>query len=195
LYFWVINAINNDLPFDQFTVEQIAGDMLPKATQSQRIATGFHRNTMVNEEGGIDPLEFRFYAMVDRVNTTATTWLGLTLGCAQCHTHKFDPVPHRSYYEMMAFLNNSSEPELSLSTPEQKAQQQANERRIVTQLLKLPIDRAKYDTWIETQKTDAVSWTNIIPSKMKASIGWLELLEDGSIFARGDTSKHDVYKF
>ena len=192
---WVINAINNDLPFDQFTVEQIAGDMLPKATQSQRIATGFHRNTMVNEEGGIDPLEFRFYAMVDRVNTTATTWLGLTLGCAQCHTHKFDPVPHRSYYEMMAFLNNSSEPELSLITPEQKAQQQSNESRIVTQLLKLPIDKAKYDTWIKTQKTNAVSWINIIPSKMKTSIGWLELLEDGSIFARGDTSKHDVYKF
>ena len=75
---WVIEAINRDLPFDQFTIEQLAGDMLPNATRAQRVATGFHRNTMVNEEGGIDPLEFRFHAVVDRVNTTATTWLGLT---------------------------------------------------------------------------------------------------------------------
>ena len=119
---WVIKAINDDLPFDQFTIEQLAGDMLPNATRAQRVATGFHRNTMVNEEGGIDPLEFRFYAMVDRVNTTATAWLGLTLGCAQCHTHKFDPVPHRSYYELMAFMNNTAEPEIPLPTPEQKTQ-------------------------------------------------------------------------
>ncbi|MEI8021980.1 MAG: DUF1549 domain-containing protein, partial [Schlesneria sp.] len=86
---WVINAINADIPYDQFTIEQLAGDMLPDASVDQRIATGFHRNTMLNEEGGIDPLEFRFYAMTDRVSSTATTWLGLTLGCAQCHTHKY----------------------------------------------------------------------------------------------------------
>ncbi len=79
---WVIQALNDDLPFDRFTIEQLAGDMLPDATIEQRIATGFHRNTMINEEGGIDPREFRFYSMVDRVNTTATVWLGLTLGCA-----------------------------------------------------------------------------------------------------------------
>ena len=75
---WVINAFNRNQPFDQFTVEQFAGDMLPSPTLDQRIATGFHRNTMLNEEGGIDPLEFRYYAVVDRVSTTATTWLGLT---------------------------------------------------------------------------------------------------------------------
>ena len=192
---WVINAINDDLPFDQFTIEQIAGDMLPEATQSQRIATGFHRNTMVNEEGGIDPLEFRFYAMVDRVNTTATTWLGLTLGCAQCHTHKFDPVPHRAYYEMMAFLNNSTEPELSLFTPEQKKQKQSAEKQILKQLSSLPIDQAEYEIWLKAKKTKATSWHTIIPTKMKASIGWLDLLEDQSIFANGDTSKHDTYEF
>ena len=100
------------MPFDQFTIEQIAGDLLPGATADQRIATGFHRNTMLNEEGGIDPLEYRFKAMVDRVATTGATWLGLTLQCCQCHTHKYDPIPHREYYSMMAFLDNADEPTL-----------------------------------------------------------------------------------
>ncbi|HMF27423.1 MAG TPA: DUF1549 domain-containing protein, partial [Candidatus Cybelea sp.] len=89
---WVIKALNDDMPFDRFTIEQIAGDLLPNATISQRVATGFHRNTMLNEEGGIDPLEFRYYAMTDRTAATGTVWLGLTVGCAQCHTHKFDPI-------------------------------------------------------------------------------------------------------
>ena len=106
---WVIEAINRDLPFDQFTIEQLAGDMLPNATRAQRVATGFHRNTMVNEEGGIDPLEFRFHAVVDRVNTTATTWLGLTLGCAQCHTHKYDPITQKEYFEMFAIFNSTAD--------------------------------------------------------------------------------------
>ncbi len=92
-------ALNADMPFDQFTIEQLAGDMLPQPTSEQVIATGFHRNTMLNEEGGIDPLEFRFLAMTDRVATTGTTWLGLTVGCAQCHTHKYDPILHREYYQ------------------------------------------------------------------------------------------------
>ena len=115
---WVIQALNADMPFDRFTIEQLAGDMLPGATLEQRIATGFHRNTMLNEEGGIDPLEFRFYAMTDRVATTATVWLGLTLGCAQCHTHKFDPIPHREYYQFMALLNNADEPEIEVPSPD-----------------------------------------------------------------------------
>lgn len=115
---WVVAALNADMPFDQFTVEQLAGDMLPGATEQQVTATGFHRNTMLNEEGGIDPLEFRWLATVDRVNTTGTTWLGLTVGCAQCHTHKFDPILHTEYYQMMAFLNNADEPELPLHGPD-----------------------------------------------------------------------------
>ena len=109
---WVIKALNANLPFDRFTIEQLAGDMLPGAGVSQKVATGFHRNTMLNEEGGIDPLEFRFYAMTDRVATTGTVWLGLTIGCAQCHTHKFDPIPHRDYYQFMALLNNADEPKM-----------------------------------------------------------------------------------
>jgi hypothetical protein len=111
---WVVNAINSDMPFDQFTIEQIAGDMVGDSTVDQQVATGFHRNTMLNEEGGIDPLEFRFHAMTDRVATTGTTWLGLTLGCCQCHTHKYDPISHTEYYQLMAFLNNADEPSLEL---------------------------------------------------------------------------------
>lgn len=113
---WVVDAMNQDMAFDQFTVEQLAGDMLPDATVSQKIATGFHRNSMLNEEGGIDPLEFRFHAMTDRVAVTGTTWLGLTTGCAQCHTHKYDPITHREYFEFMAFLNNADEPSMALPT-------------------------------------------------------------------------------
>ncbi len=114
---WVIRALNEDMPFDQFTIKQLAGDLLPNATLDDRIATGFHRNSMLNEEGGIDPLEFRFYAMTDRVATTGTTWLGLTVGCAQCHTHKYDPIQHREYYGLMAFLNNANEVPLDLPDP------------------------------------------------------------------------------
>lgn len=109
---WVIDAINRDMPFDDFTIEQLAGDMLPGATDSQRIATGFHRNTMLNEEGGIDPLEYRFHALVDRVATTGTVWMGLTVGCAQCHTHKYDPITHTDYYSLMALMNGADEPEM-----------------------------------------------------------------------------------
>ena len=112
---WVINALNADMPFDEFTVEQIAGDLLPNATRDQLIATGFHRNTMINEEGGIDPLEYRFYSVVDRVHVTATSWLGLTMACAQCHTHKYDPIQHAEYYRFMACLNNAIEPNLKIT--------------------------------------------------------------------------------
>lgn len=135
---WVINALNADLPFDQFTIEQIAGDMLPNPTPSQRIATGFHRNTMLNEEGGIDPLEFRYHAVVDRINTTATAWLGLTLACAQCHTHKYDPIPHESYYQMLAFLNNADEPEIEVPNPAVVEKRAAIEKQIAQLTANLP---------------------------------------------------------
>ena len=131
---WVIKAINDDLPFDQFTVEQLAGDLLPNATIDQRVATGFHRMTMLNEEGGIDPLEFRFYAMTDRVATTGTTWLGLTTGCAQCHTHKFDPIPHNEYYAFFGLLNNADEPDLDLPRADITAQRVAHQTRLEDRL-------------------------------------------------------------
>ena len=118
---WVIKALNDDMPFDKFTIQQLAGDMLPNSTIDQRVATGFHRNTMLNEEGGIDPLEYRFYAMVDRVATTGTVWMGLTTGCVQCHTHKYDPLTHTDYYSVMALLNNADEPDLPI--PDEATQQ------------------------------------------------------------------------
>ncbi len=106
---WVIKATNDDMPFDRFTIEQLAGDLLPTPTKSQIIATAFHRNTGINEEGGSNPEQFRTEAVVDRTNTTATVWLGLTAGCAQCHTHKFDPITHREYFSLLAFFNNNED--------------------------------------------------------------------------------------
>lgn len=106
---WVIKAINDDMPFDQFTVEQLSGDLLDQPTTSQLVATGFHRNTMTNTEGGTDDEEFRHAAIVDRVNTTAQVWLGLTMGCAQCHTHKFDPITQEEYYRVFAVFNQTAD--------------------------------------------------------------------------------------
>jgi mono/diheme cytochrome c family protein len=111
---WVIAALNADKPFDQFTTEQLAGDLLPKPTAEQKVATGFHRNTQINEEGGIDLEQFRVEAIVDRTNTTGTVWLGLTVGCCQCHDHKFDPLSQKEYYQLYAFFNNSDDPRLPL---------------------------------------------------------------------------------
>ena len=104
---WVINAMNNDMPFDQFTIEQIAGDMLPNATLQQKIATGFHRCTTCNVEAGVDPEENRVNQIIDRVNTTGTVWLGTSLECAQCHNHKYDPFTQQDYYQIFAFFNNT----------------------------------------------------------------------------------------
>ena len=118
---WVIGALNRDLPFDQFTIEQIAGDLLPHATQDQKIATGFHRNTMTNTEGGTDDEEFRFEALVDRVNTTFGVWMGSTMACAQCHNHKYDPLLTREYYQAMAFLNSTADSDKDDEYPTMKA--------------------------------------------------------------------------
>jgi len=106
---WVIDAVNADMPLDQFTIEQLAGDLLPQATPAQRLATAFHRQTLTNTEGGTDQEQFRVEAIFDRVATTGTVWLGLTVGCAQCHTHKYDPITHREYYQLFAFFNNADE--------------------------------------------------------------------------------------
>jgi hypothetical protein len=106
---WVIDAFNRNLPFDQFTIEQLAGDLLPQPTLAQRIATGFNRNHRGNAEGGIVPAEYAAEYVVDRVDTTATVWLGLTLGCARCHDHKYDPVTQREFYQLFAFFNNVPE--------------------------------------------------------------------------------------
>jgi hypothetical protein len=118
---WVIDALNRDMPFDQFVIEQMAGDLLPGTTVSQKIATGFHRNTMLNQEGGVDVEQFRVEGVADRVNTVGTVFLGLTLGCARCHDHKFDPLSQREYYRLFAFLNNQNEATLTISGAEADA--------------------------------------------------------------------------
>ena len=106
---WVINALNEDKPFDQFVIEQIAGDLLPNPTRDQLVATGFQRNTMINQEGGIDFEQYRVEAVVDRVSTTGAAFLGLTVGCARCHDHKFDPISQREFYQLFAFYNDVDE--------------------------------------------------------------------------------------
>ena len=111
---WVVQALSADMPFDRFVSEQLAGDLLPGATAAQRVATGFHRNTQVNEEGGVDPEQFRIESVFDRVATTGTVLLGLSMGCAQCHDHKFDPLTQRDYYGLFAFLNDQDEPVFEL---------------------------------------------------------------------------------
>jgi len=116
---WVIDALNRDMPFDQFTVEQLAGDLLPGATVEQRVATGFQRNTFTNREAGVDRAEDRFEQLVNRTNTVGTGWPGLTTGCAQCHNHKFDPISQREYYSLMAFWNSVEEVDIDAPLPGQ----------------------------------------------------------------------------
>ncbi len=129
---WVIRAINSDMPYDQFLIEQLAGDLLPNATQDQMIATGFLRNSMINEEGAIVPEQFRMVEMFDRMDCIGKAVLGLSTQCAQCHTHKFDPIAHSEYYGMFAFLNNSFEAQSWVYTQEQ-IQQIADIRQQIRQ--------------------------------------------------------------
>ncbi len=114
---WVIEAFNRDLPYDQFTRDQLAGDLRESATSQQRLATAFHRNTMTNDEGGTDNEEFRIAAVKDRVDTTVQVWMGLTMGCAKCHSHKFDPISQEAYYSVYAFFNQTADADRSDDAP------------------------------------------------------------------------------
>ena len=198
---WVIKALNADMPFDQFSVEQLAGDMLPDATDDQRIATGFHRNTMLNEEGGIDPLEYRFYAMVDRVGTTGTVWMGLTTGCAQCHTHKYDPILHTDFYRIMALMDNADEPDLYVRQPDMLAEREKIEKEIAAQENDLASKfsskeefQSEFQKWRTEQQQTAVAWKLLRPSKLKTNLPRLEVQKDGSILSTGDVTKRDVFE-
>ncbi|MFM9961130.1 MAG: PSD1 and planctomycete cytochrome C domain-containing protein [Planctomycetaceae bacterium] len=183
---WVINAINADQPFDQFTIDQLAGDMRPNATTEQRIATGFHRNTMLNEEGGIDPLEFRFHAMTDRVATTGSVWLGLTIGCAQCHTHKYDPITHTDYYRFFGLLNNADEPEFDIPVPDLVAKQAEIDRRIAELETDLPN---------RFPLPDEFTWTPFKPVAVKSANGaTVEIQSDASVLLTGTNPETDSYE-
>jgi hypothetical protein len=115
---WVVNAMNADMPFDQFTIKQLAGDLLPNATMDDRIATACHRNTATNDEGGTDDEEFRIEALIDRVSTTWQTWQGVTFGCVQCHTHPYDPFHHEEFYKFAAFFNQTRDVDTEADYPQ-----------------------------------------------------------------------------
>ncbi len=200
---WVIDALNRDLPFDQFTIEQIAGDMLPDATTEQKIATGFHRNAMTNEEGGVDPDESMYEVLVDRANTTATVWLGTTLACAQCHNHKYDPFSQKDYFRLLAFFANSDfeirtsgdgtrffEARLDLATPDQekaRKQMQADVDRLDKELKTItPAVRDAQEQWEQSMRAADRSWTALAPVHASATNGVaLTTLDDGSLLASG----------
>jgi mono/diheme cytochrome c family protein len=158
---WTIDAFNRDLPFDQFAIEQLAGDLLPGARRDQIVATGFHRNTPFNEEGGIDLEQFRVESIVDRVNTTGAVFLGLTIGCAQCHDHKFDPILQREYYQLFAFFNNADEPTLEVPTAEQVRQRQRLRTQVAAIEKQLKVldmtSPARQEAWEKGLSTEAVN--------------------------------------
>jgi hypothetical protein len=143
---WVINALNRDLPYDQFIIQQIAGDLLPNATQDQVVATGFLRNSMINEEGGIDPEQTRMEAMFDRMDAIGKGILGVTIQCAQCHNHKYDPLTQEEYYRMFAFLNSTYEGSIAVYNPEE----QMTRSGIVRRTAEIEADlRHRYPDWRE----------------------------------------------
>ena len=200
---WVIRALNADMPYDRFTVRQLAGDMLPDATTDDVVATGFHRNTMINEEGGIDPLEFRYLAMVDRVGTTGTTWLGLTTACAQCHTHKFDPLTQTEYFGLMALLDNADEPEWVVPDPLRDRERDAARERIAAAWRELPerwpADTAagtfaeRFAAWERDAAATAVDWQIRKPTAVSATTPHLVVEDDGTVFGMGDVTKSEVF--
>jgi hypothetical protein len=146
---WVIQALNNNMPFDQFTIEQLAGDLLPDASINQQVATGFHRNTLINQEGGIDKEQFRIDSVFDRVATTGSVWLGLTIGCAQCHDHKFDPIAQKEYYQLFAFFNNQDEPTLKLFDSDGDEERLTVQKKAVKKQLQtlLKTGKSRLHTW------------------------------------------------
>ena len=202
---WVIQALNDDMPFDQFTIEQLAGDLLPDATKSQIVATAFHRNTLVNEEGGSDPKQFRHEAVVDRVNTTAAVWLGLTVGCAQCHTHKFDPISHREYYELFAFFNNTTDVNnkgatITVARGEMLGRQPASPPPPPEADPKFA---ERQSAWEDAQRQrlaaaaspQPVEWQPVEYVEHGTSSGArFQRLEDNSLLAEGPPAGHDEYR-
>ena len=196
---WVVGALNRDLPYDQFIIEQLAGDQLPQATQDQRVATGFLRNSMINEEGGIDPEQFRMEAMFDRMDAIGKGILGLTIQCAQCHNHKFDPLTQEDYYRLFAFLNNDYEATAAVYTPAQLQLRAELFRKMIdveTQLQHQQPDwPARMAAWEGQVRGDQPEWTVLRPEVDEISTGGerYRLLADGSLLAEGYApTKHRV---
>ena len=202
---WVIRAMNANMPFDQFTIEQIAGDLLPNPTEDQLIATAFHRNTKTNNEGGTSDEEFRNAAVVDRVNTTMATWMGTTAACAQCHTHKYDPITHAEYFQMFAIFNQSEDADRRNEAPiiqvmgDERSGQSAELKKQISALEKSAPNSTAADAkalakWEAELKKKSAKWQVLKPGKLTASSGAILKAEsDGSISASGKEGKTDDY--
>ncbi|HYP09648.1 MAG TPA: DUF1549 domain-containing protein, partial [Bryobacteraceae bacterium] len=188
---WVINALNRDLPYDRFIIEQLAGDLLPNATQDQIVATGFLRNSMINEEGGVDPEQFRMEAMFDRMDAIGKSMLGVTIQCAQCHNHKYDPLKQEEYYRIFAFLNDSHEAQIAVYTPQQQIKRAEIFRR--TRELEADLQHRNPDwqqrmaAWEAQAMQNQPKWTAIVPSIDDISTGGQRFaaMKDASMLAAG----------
>ena len=165
---WVIAALNRDMPYDQFIIEQLAGDLLPNAGRDQRVATGFLRNAMLNQEGGIEPEQFRVEAIIDRMDALGKACLGLTINCCQCHNHKYDPISQKEYYQLFAFLNNDNEAFMEVPTEKQEKKRES--------ILK-KVEQAKDDALLNTTNlTEAMSgWEKQMAAETNASVSWVTL--------------------
>ena len=209
---WVIRAVNDDLPFDQFTIEQIAGDLLPDATPEQIVATAFHRQTLTNTEGGTDQEQFRIEAVMDRTETTGAVWLGLTVGCARCHTHKYDQITHKEYYQLFAYYNNGDEVTKQVPTsPEAwneyvKANGDAAKKLVPLQKqldaakAALPTKLPEWEKGVQAKLAEArklktkASYTPLDITSLEAkSKAKFKKLPDGSQIATGKAPKADTY--
>jgi len=208
---WVIKAYNDNMPFDEFTTEQLAGDLLPNATRSQKIATGFNRNHRINGEGGIIPEEYAVEYVVDRVATTSATWMGLTMGCAKCHDHKFDPFTQKDFYRLYDFFNRVPEegkgrevgndaPVVTVLTPEEEARQtelQARSEQLQAALAapdeQLDSGQREWERQWAT-KFSVLDWQIIEPTQMASHNGsTLTLQEDKSILVGGENPNQETY--
>lgn len=200
---WVIQALNRDLPFDTFTIEQLAGDMLPEARTEQKVATGFHRNTLRNTEGGVDQEEDRAKRTVDRTNTLGEVWLGLTVECAQCHSHKYDPLTQREYYSLYAFFNNITPRDISAPYKKQSAAHQRAKAtfdqahaKFLAPITAYERDRlpGKLAKWKAALGAPPPKWKILTSTRFSSKRGaQFEKIEDGSLVVFGKNDASDVY--
>ncbi len=188
---WVISAFNRDLPYDRFVIEQLAGDLLPGQAQDQAVATGFLRNSMINEEGGIDPEQFRMEAMFDRMDAIGKGILGLTIQCAQCHSHKYDPLTQEEYYRMFAFLNSTHEADIAVYTAREQMQRSDLFRKIREIEARLRHERPDWSlqmrAWEDSVRSSTLPWRTVRTEVDGNNDSGQKhyLLDDGSILAAG----------